>query len=72
MFLDNKEINTAENNCDIDSDFESEMNDKYDQMLSGKSKEELLNLRSYLIGDDNADKSDDEDKPLQKVKKRYN
>lgn len=72
MFLETKEINTDDNNCDIDSGFESEMNDKYDRMLSGKSKEELLNLRSYLIGDDNVDTSDDEDKPLQKVKKRYN
>lgn len=47
------------------------MDDKYDRLLSGKSKEELVNLRSYLVGDENADASDDEDKPKQRVKRWY-
>lgn len=33
----------------VDADFESELDEKYDEYLSGKSKEELLQMRSDAI-----------------------
>ena len=33
----------------VDADFESELDGKYDEYLSGKSKEELLQMRSEAI-----------------------
>lgn len=33
----------------VDADFESELDGKYDEYLSGKSKEELLQMRSDAI-----------------------
>lgn len=33
----------------VDSDFESELDGKYDEYLSGKSKEELMQMRSEAI-----------------------
>ena len=33
----------------MDADFESELDGKYDEYLSGKSKEELLQMRSEAI-----------------------
>lgn len=72
MFSEINEVNkTTENSQDAESNFQTEMDDKYDRLLSGKSKEELVNLRSYLVGDENADTSDDEDKPKQRVKRWY-
>ena len=53
----------------IDTDLESAMDDKYDRLVSGKSKEELIALRNYLAGED-SETSDEEDKPKQKVLKR--
>ncbi len=62
-----KREDETENN--IDTDLESEMDDKYDRLVSGKSKEELIALRNYLAGED-SETSDEEDKPKQKVLKR--
>ena len=45
-----KREDETENN--IDTDLESEMDDKYDRLVSGKSKEELIALRNYLAGED--------------------
>lgn len=43
------EVKESENREDtIDSDFEKEMNDKYDDFLSGKSKEELQEMRNEV------------------------
>lgn len=70
MFTDVNEVkreDETENN--IDTDLESEMDDKYDRLVSGKSKEELIALRNYLAGED-SETSDEEDKPKQKVLKR--
>lgn len=72
MFSETHEVNnTVEKSNEASSDFESEIDDKYERILSGRSKEELINLRSFLMGDNHADVSDDEDKPKQKVKQRY-
>lgn len=71
MFTDVDEINkTDESESCVDNDLESEMNDKYDRLVSGKSKEELIALRNYLSGENDSETSDDEDKPKQKVLKR--
>lgn len=71
MFTDVDEINkTDESESCVDNDLESEMNDKYDRLVSEKSKEELIALRNYLSGENDSETSDDEDKPKQKVLKR--
>ena len=71
MFTDVNEVKKEdETENSIDTDLESEMDDKYDRLVSGKSKEELIALREYLSGEDSSETSDDEDKPKQKVLKR--
>lgn len=70
MFTDVNEVKREdETENKIDTDLESEMDDKYDRLVSGKSKEELIALRNYLAGED-SETSDEEDKPKQKVLKR--
>jgi len=70
MFTDVNEVKREdETENKIDTDLESAMDDKYDRLVSGKSKEELIALRNYLAGED-SETSDEEDKPKQKVLKR--
>lgn len=71
MFTDVYEVKKEdETDSNMDIDLESEMDNKYDRLVSEKSKEELIALRNYLSGEDSSETSDDEDKPKQKVLKR--
>ena len=70
MFTDVNEVKREdETENKIDTDLESTIDDKYDRLVSEKSKEELIALRNYLAGED-SETSDEEDKPKQKVLKR--
>ena len=70
MFTDVNEAQKVETENSFDTDLKSDMDDKYDRLVSGKSKEELIALRNYLSGEDHSETSDEEDKPKQKVLKR--
>ena len=72
MFTDIDEVKTAEEPEEgMDSDLKEEIDDIYDRMLSGKSLEELKELRSLCAGEGDPEETDDEDKPKQKVLKRF-